>query len=90
MYVDVFASIGLSADFGRLKAGGKPLIIFYLWYQDLFLLQDAVGVGLASALGLDPLLGLVAGSVSLTGVTVQQVLGVILLRINMVLLVQPP
>ncbi|ADG60386.1 sodium/glutamate symporter [Moraxella catarrhalis] len=62
-----FASIGLSADFGRLKAGGKPLIIFLFVVSGFILLQDAVGVGLASALGLDPLLGLVAGSVSLTG-----------------------
>lgn len=62
-----FASIGLSADFGRLKAGGTPLLIFTIVVSVFIVLQDAVGVGMASALGLDPLLGLVTGSIALTG-----------------------
>lgn len=62
-----FASIGLSADFGRLKAGGTPLLIFLMVVGGFILVQDLVGVGVATALGLDPLLGLVAGSISLTG-----------------------
>ncbi len=62
-----FASIGLSADFGRLKAGGKPLLVFLVVVSGFIIVQDAVGVGVASALGLDPLMGLVAGSISLTG-----------------------
>ena len=62
-----FASIGLSADFGRLKAGGKPLLIFTIVVSVFIVLQDVVGVGMASALGLDPLLGLVTGSIALTG-----------------------
>ncbi len=62
-----FASIGLSADFGRLKAGGTPLLIFTVVVSVFIILQDVVGVGMASALGLDPLLGLVTGSIALTG-----------------------
>ncbi len=62
-----FASIGLSADFGRLKAGGKPLLVFLVVVSGFIIVQNAVGVGVASALGLDPLMGLVAGSISLTG-----------------------
>jgi len=62
-----FASIGLSADFGRLKAGGTPLLIFTIVVSVFIILQDAVGVTMASALGLDPLLGLVTGSIALTG-----------------------
>lgn len=62
-----FASIGLSADFGRLKAGGTPLLIFTIVVSVFIVLQDIVGVGMASALGLDPLLGLVTGSIALTG-----------------------
>ncbi|WP_201533800.1 sodium/glutamate symporter [Psychrobacter immobilis] len=62
-----FASIGLSADFGKLKAGGTPLLIFTIVVSVFIVLQDAVGVGMASALGLDPLLGLVTGSIALTG-----------------------
>lgn len=62
-----FASIGLSADFGRLKAGGMPLLIFTIVVSVFIVLQDVVGVAMASALGLDPLLGLVTGSIALTG-----------------------
>lgn len=62
-----FASIGLSADFGRLKAGGSPLFIFTVVVSVFIILQDVVGVAMASALGLDPLLGLVSGSIALTG-----------------------
>lgn len=62
-----FASIGLSADFGRLKAGGSPLLIFTIVVSIFIILQDVVGVAMASALGLDPLLGLVTGSIALTG-----------------------
>lgn len=62
-----FASIGLSADFGRLKAGGSPLLIFTVVVSVFIILQDAVGMTMASVLGLDPLLGLVTGSIALTG-----------------------
>ena len=62
-----FASIGLSADFGRLKAGGSPLLIFTIIVSVFIILQDILGVAMASALGLDPLLGLVTGSIALTG-----------------------
>lgn len=62
-----FASIGLSADFGRLKAGGTPLIIFTILVSAFIILQNGVGVAMASVLGLDPLMGLMIGSVTLTG-----------------------
>ena len=48
-----FSSIGLSADFSRLSA--------------FIVVQNIVGVGLAGALGLDPIIGLVTGSITLTG-----------------------
>lgn len=62
-----FTSIGLSADFSRLKAGGLPLVVFTAIVGGFILVQNFVGVGLATALGLDPLIGLITGSVSLTG-----------------------
>lgn len=62
-----FTSIGLSADFSRLKAGGFPLVIFIAVVGGFIAVQNAVGVGLASVLGLDPLIGLMTGSVTLTG-----------------------
>lgn len=62
-----FASIGLSADFSRLKAGGRPLVIFLLIVSAFIFLQDAVGVLMAKIVGLPPLMGLVTGSITLTG-----------------------
>ena len=62
-----FSSIGLSADFSRLKAGGMPLVIFTSVVGVFIAVQNAVGVGLAVALDQNPLLGLVAGSITMTG-----------------------
>ncbi|EFX91470.1 sodium/glutamate symporter [Actinobacillus ureae ATCC 25976] len=62
-----FASVGLSADFSRLKQGGMPLVIFLIIVGTFIIIQNAVGVGLATALGLDPLVGLITGSITLTG-----------------------
>lgn len=62
-----YASIGLSADFSRLKAGGMPLVIFTIVVSVFIVLQNGVGVALASAFGLEPLMGLVLGSIPLVG-----------------------
>ncbi|MCS4534520.1 sodium/glutamate symporter [Neisseria montereyensis] len=62
-----FISIGLSADFSRLKAGGVPLVLFTAIVSFFIFIQDAVGVGIATALGENPLIGLITGSVTLTG-----------------------
>lgn len=62
-----FASIGLSADFARLKQGGFPLVAFLVIVSIFILIQNLVGVGLAKALGQNPLIGLITGSITLTG-----------------------
>lgn len=62
-----FSSIGLSADFSRLKAGGTPLVMLTVLVGIFVFLQNGVGVALASMLGLDPIMGLVLGSIPLTG-----------------------
>ena len=62
-----FASIGLSADFSRLKAGGVPLILFTSVVAGFIVVQNIVGISLATFLGLKPLTGLITGSVTLVG-----------------------
>ncbi|BBR55569.1 MULTISPECIES: sodium/glutamate symporter [Pseudomonas] len=62
-----FATIGLSADFASLKKGGRVVGIFLLVVTGLLVVQNAMGIGLATALGLDPLMGLLAGSITLSG-----------------------
>ena len=62
-----FTSVGLSASLIKLKEGGKSLLVFLVCVIIFVLLQNAVGISLAKALGLDPLIGLITGSVTLTG-----------------------
>ncbi|WP_449434684.1 sodium/glutamate symporter [Pseudomonas putida] len=62
-----FATIGLSADFASLKKGGRVVGIFLLAVTGLLVVQNGMGIGLAKALGLDPLMGLLAGSITLSG-----------------------
>ncbi|MCE1116200.1 MULTISPECIES: sodium/glutamate symporter [Pseudomonas] len=62
-----FATIGLNADIASLKKGGRVVATFLLVVVGLLLVQNAMGIGLAKLLGLDPLMGLLAGSISLSG-----------------------
>ncbi|WP_270173865.1 sodium/glutamate symporter [Diaphorobacter sp. ED-3] len=62
-----FSSIGLSANFLKLREGGMGLIVFLLVVVVFIGVQNSVGVALATALGLDPLIGLIAGSITLVG-----------------------
>ena len=62
-----FSSIGLSADFSRLKAGGLPLVIFTAIVGAFIFVQNVVGVGLAKVLDIHPAIGLITGSITLTG-----------------------
>ncbi len=62
-----FSSIGLSANFSKLREGGRALVLFLLVIAVFIVVQNAIGIGLASALGLDPLVGLIAGSITLIG-----------------------
>ncbi|MDR2740348.1 MAG: sodium/glutamate symporter [Treponema sp.] len=62
-----FTTVGLGGSFALLKAGGKALIIYLVACWVLAILQNGFGVGLASILGLHPLMGVMAGAVSLEG-----------------------
>lgn len=62
-----FATIGLSADFASLKKGGRVVGIFLLAVTTLLVVQNAMGIALAKTLGLDPLMGLLTGSITLAG-----------------------
>ncbi|ANF82314.1 sodium/glutamate symporter [Acinetobacter sp. NCu2D-2] len=62
-----FASIGLSANFAKLREGGIGLVIFLIAISVFIVVQNGVGMTLASLLGIDPLIGLIAGSITLTG-----------------------
>lgn len=62
-----FASIGLNADLVRLRKGGRPLMKLLFVVVAFLMTQNFFGILLASLLGLQPLLGLLAGSITLSG-----------------------
>ncbi|MCF4173163.1 sodium/glutamate symporter [Vibrio sp. McD22-P3] len=62
-----FAGIGLSANFSTLLKGGKPLLILTALSVVYITIQNGIGASVATMLGLEPVLGLMAGSISLIG-----------------------
>ncbi|MEC9405009.1 MAG: sodium/glutamate symporter, partial [Pseudomonadota bacterium] len=62
-----FTAIGLNARFTDLAKGGKPLLILLMLTVCYMLLQNAVGSGIAAALGLPTGFGLLGGTISLVG-----------------------
>jgi ESS family glutamate:Na+ symporter len=62
-----FSTVGLAASFRLLAQGGRKVIVFLALASVFIVLQNGVGITLANLLGLDPLLGLIAGSISLSG-----------------------
>ncbi|WP_341676575.1 sodium/glutamate symporter [Niveibacterium sp. SC-1] len=62
-----FACIGLNADLASLRKGGRPLFMLLGVVTGLLLAQNALGIALAALLGLKPLVGLIAGSITLSG-----------------------
>lgn len=62
-----FASIGFAASLSLLRKGGPLVFFFFLIALVVAALQNVIGVAVASALGQHPLMGVLAGSVTLTG-----------------------
>lgn len=62
-----FTTIGFSASFELLKKGGVAVALFLGCAVGLIVLQNVLGVSLAMLLDANPLLGLAAGSISMTG-----------------------
>ena len=60
-------TIGFSASFELLKKGGVGVALFLGAAMGLVLIQNTLGAALASMLGVNPLIGLAAGSIALTG-----------------------
>ena len=62
-----FTSIGYTASLKVLKSGGKKVLIFLIMSVALVIFQDLIGVFLAKAFNIHPLLGLATGSIPLVG-----------------------
>ena len=62
-----FTTVGLSAKFSALKAGGRPLVILCAATVVLLVVQNLVGVLVAVVSGAHPVYGVLIGSVSFVG-----------------------
>ncbi len=62
-----FTSIGFGASLSLLKVGGPLVMRFFALATAFAIIQNLLGAGIATLFGLDPLFGVLAGSVTLTG-----------------------
>lgn len=62
-----FTSVGFQCDLKVVKQGGKLLAIMLLLLVTNITLQNLLPLGLTRLMGVDPLVGMAAGSVSMTG-----------------------
>ena len=62
-----FTSVGFQSDLKVLKQGGRLLVIMLALLVAIIALQNLMPVGITKLLGVDPLIGMAAGSISMTG-----------------------
>ncbi len=62
-----FTTIGMMASLKLVKKGGMALILFWAVSTVLGVIQNVIGMGVASAMGIDMHYGILAGAVSLMG-----------------------
>lgn len=62
-----FTTVGLGASFKLIKLGGKLLVIYWIACGFLALAQNVIGVSMASLFNIHPLIGMMAGAVSMEG-----------------------
>jgi ESS family glutamate:Na+ symporter len=67
LMIAFFTTIGLGASLSLLKVGGPQVFAFWILASVMAVVQDVVGVILAKGLGVHPFLGLIAGSITMTG-----------------------
>lgn len=65
--VAFFTTIGMGASLALLRQGGVAVAVFLLFAVFACFAQNGVGMAVAAALGQSPLLGVMAGSVTLVG-----------------------
>ncbi len=65
--VAFFTSVGFQSDLKVIKKGGKPLVIMLGLLVVVIALQNLMPMGVTRLMGVDPLVGMAAGSISMTG-----------------------
>ncbi|ULN65674.1 sodium/glutamate symporter [Vibrio gigantis] len=67
LLVYFFTTIGINSSLRDLFKGGKPLVILLVITIFFMIMQNIVGISVASMFGLEPVFGLLSGSISLIG-----------------------
>jgi len=67
LMIAFFTTIGFGASLSLLKLGGPQVLRFFLLATVFAIMQNLVGMLVALGFGLNPLFGVLAGSVTLTG-----------------------
>jgi len=67
LMIAFFTTIGFGASLSLLKTGGLQVMIFFIIATVFAVMQNLIGILLALPLGMHPLFGVLAGSVTLTG-----------------------
>ena len=62
-----FTSVGFQSDLKVIKQGGRLLVIMLLLLVVIIAMQNIMPLGITRLLGVDPLIGMAAGSISMTG-----------------------
>jgi len=67
LMIAFFTTIGFNASFWLLKISGRQVLVFLLLASGFAILQNLLGMAVATGFGLHPLFGVLAGSTTLTG-----------------------
>ena len=67
LMIAFFTTIGFGASVALLRTGGPQVLSFLIIASIFAIAQNVLGIAVATAFGLDPLFGVLAGSVTLTG-----------------------
>jgi ESS family glutamate:Na+ symporter len=67
LMIAFFTSLGFAASVRLLRAGGLQVLVLLALCSVFAILQNLLGIAIATAFGLNPLFGVITGSVTLTG-----------------------
>ena len=62
-----FTSVGFQSDLKIIKKGGRLLVIMLTLLVVIIAMQNIMPMGITRLMGVDPLIGMAAGSISMTG-----------------------
>ncbi len=67
LMIAFFTSMGVNASVALLRISGKQVMVFLALATGFAVVQNLVGIGVATSFGLHPMFGVLAGSATLTG-----------------------